>query len=237
MAGRPEELAPGVWRIPTLGKDLVNSFAFVDGHGSVGLVDAGLRGATRRLVAALAVLGKKPTDVTRIVVTHGHFDHIGGARRLRDRTGAAVEVHDHDAGYVRSGRTPPVDRAAPGAWLLALHRHQSRSDVDATFSEGDVLEVGGGLRVLHTPGHTPGHCSFLHEPSGVLITGDALMNWGGKTSYSFGAGCTDYKMSVDTADRLGEVDYEIAAFTHGPAITSQARPAVQSFLSRRLKGR
>jgi glyoxylase-like metal-dependent hydrolase (beta-lactamase superfamily II) len=108
--------------------------------------------------------------------------------------------------------------------------------VDETFTEGDVIPAAGGLRVLHTPGHSPGHCSFLHEPSGVLVTGDALTNLRARMNYSFASSCSDFKMSQGTADRLGEVDYEVAAFTHGPEIRTGARDAVRSFLRRRLAG-
>jgi glyoxylase-like metal-dependent hydrolase (beta-lactamase superfamily II) len=221
--------------MPTFGRNLINSFAFVETDGAVTLIDAGLRGATRRLVAALADIGSRPEAVTRILATHAHFDHVGDARRLRDRTGAALHVHEHDASYVRDGRPPPRDPAIPLARVLGyLQRRQASSDVDGTYTDNEVLPVAGGLRVLHTPGHTPGHCSFLHEPSGVLVTGDALVNFRGRMNYSFAAGCTNFRMSKDTADRLGEVDYDLVAFTHGPEIRDGARPAVREFLRKRL---
>jgi glyoxylase-like metal-dependent hydrolase (beta-lactamase superfamily II) len=235
MPPRAIALVPGVWRMPTFGKNLINSFAFVEPDGSVTLIDAGLRGATRRLVAALASIGVQPEAVSRIIATHAHSDHIGDARRLRTRTGGELHIHEHDAGYVRHGTPPPRDPAVPLAKVLGfLQRRQAKSDVDGTYTDNDVLPVLGGLRVLHTPGHTPGHCSFLHEPTGVLITGDALVNFRGRMNYSFAAACTNFKMSKDTADRLGEVDYELVAFTHGPEIRDDARPAVRQFLKERL---
>jgi glyoxylase-like metal-dependent hydrolase (beta-lactamase superfamily II) len=238
MAARVIALAPGVWRLPTFGRDLINSFAFVEADGSVTLIDAGLRGATRRLVGALDAIGARPDQVTRILATHAHVDHIGDARRLRARTGAQLQIHEHDAGYVRDGIPPPRDPAIPlGRVLGFLQRRQASSDVDGTYTDDDVLPVAGGLRVLHTPGHSPGHCSFLHEPSGILITGDALVNFRGKMNYSFAASCTNFRMSKDTAARLGDVDYELVAFTHGPEIRSGARPAVREFLRRRLGDR
>jgi glyoxylase-like metal-dependent hydrolase (beta-lactamase superfamily II) len=236
MPPRAIALAPDVWRLPTLGRDLINSFAFIEPDGSVTLVDAGLRGATRRLVAGLASIGSQPEDVTRILATHAHLDHVGDARRLRARTGGGLHVHEHDADYVRRGTAPPRDPTLPlGQVFGYLQRRQSSSEVDGTFAENDVLPVAGGLRVLHTPGHTPGHCSFLHEPSGVLVTGDALVNFRGRMNYSFAASCTSFRMSQDTADRLGEVDYELVAFTHGPEIRHNARQAVRDFLRERLR--
>lgn len=234
MPPGPRQLAPGVWRLPTLGSSAINSFVFADDDGTVCLVDTGLKGAPKRLTAALAEIGKRPTDVTRILLTHAHPDHGGGASALRERCGAPVHIHDDDAGYLAAGRRPPADPTRPLARVLALVGNKQPScPVDQTLAEGDLVAVAGGIRVLHTPGHSPGHCSFLHERSGVLVTGDALFNWRHKISYSIAALCSNYALSKDTADRLGEVDYEIAAFTHGPEIKEDARASVRTFLLRR----
>jgi glyoxylase-like metal-dependent hydrolase (beta-lactamase superfamily II) len=231
----PVELAKGVWRIPTLGANLINSFAFENEDGTLGLVDAGLKGAPKRLVAALGSIGKRPEDVKTIVLTHAHPDHQGGAARMRARSGGRLHVHADDAEFVRGGRRPAMDPPRPIGRVLAFgpFGRQPACEVDGTFGDGELLGIGGGLRVLHTPGHSPGHCSYLHERSGVLITGDALFNWRDKLSYPFSILCSNFELSRETADRLGEVDYEIAAFTHGPEIRADAREAVRSFLRRR----
>jgi glyoxylase-like metal-dependent hydrolase (beta-lactamase superfamily II) len=175
MAPQPAvALAPGIFRIPTAGKDLINSFALVQEDGSVTLVDTGLKKAPARIVAGLASIGKHPRDVTRIVLTHVHPDHAGGAAEMSRRTG-----------------------------------------------------------VVHTPGHSPGHISLLVEPSGTLITGDALFNFrflrGARISPAFL--CSDFAMTKRTAHRLGELEYEVAAFTHGPEIRVRARETVRDLLS------
>lgn len=235
MRRRVVALAPGVWRLPTVGRDLVNSFVFEDSDGALTLVDAGFPGATRRLMAALAEMGKHPNDVARILATHAHIDHIGSARRVRERTGARMHVHEDDSIYVSEGRPPPYGSPGLMARVFSfVHRRQPGCPVDGTYTEGDLLPVAGGLRVLHTPGHSPGHCSFLHESTGVLITGDAIFNFRSKITYSGAYSCADFKMSQHTADRLGEVDYEVAAFTHGPEIRDRARESVREFVRRRL---
>jgi len=229
-------LVPGVWRMPTFGKNLINSFAFVEPDGSVTLIDAGLRGATRRLVAALASIGVQPEAVSRIIATHAHSDHIGDARRLRTRTGGELHIHEHDAGYVRHGTPPPRDPAVPLAKVLGfLQRRQAKSDVGRDLHRQRRSPPYSEASAFCTRPDTPlVTARFLHEPTGVLITGDALVNFRGRMNYSFAAACTNFKMSKDTADRLGEVDYELVAFTHGPEIRDDARPAVRQFLKERL---
>jgi glyoxylase-like metal-dependent hydrolase (beta-lactamase superfamily II) len=99
------------------------------------------------------------------------------------------------------------------------------------LADGDVLDVGGGLRIVHTPGHSPGHVSLLHEPTRVLITGDALFNVLG-VRWPPRIFCTDFTLTQRTAHVLGELEYDVAAFTHGPEITDGARERVRRFLSR-----
>lgn len=227
------QLAPGVWRVPTTPFDLVNSFLLEAPDGSMTVVDAGLKRAHGKVLAALAGLGKAPQDVTSLVLSHAHLDHAGGAAGVQAATGSRVLSHDREAVYLREGRPPLQDRRQRGGRLLArMPGGFAKVDVAETFADGAVLPVGGGLTVVHTPGHTPGHCSFLHEPTGVLLTGDALFNLR-SIRYSFAGFCTDVSLSRASAGRLGELDFEVAAFTHGPQITRGARDAVRAFLAGR----
>jgi glyoxylase-like metal-dependent hydrolase (beta-lactamase superfamily II) len=228
-------LAPNLYRIPTVRFDIVNSFAFVEDDGSVTLVDCGTSSAPARIVAGLAALGKSPADVQRIILTHAHSDHAGGARAMAERTGVAgVVVHGDDAGFARTGAQPPLDRSVRLGRLLARRLEGRQAfdpvDVDHELVDGEVLPVGGGLRVVHTPGHSPGHISLLHEPSGVLITGDAIWNVL-RLRWPVKAFCTDVAMTQRTASVLGDLDYSTAAFTHGPQVADRARERVRGFLA------
>jgi glyoxylase-like metal-dependent hydrolase (beta-lactamase superfamily II) len=95
------QLADGVWRLPTAPADLVNSFLLADDDGSLTLVDAGLRRADRRVLAALEQLGRAPGDVQRILMTHAHADHAGGLAAAQRATGGLVLVHETEAPYLR----------------------------------------------------------------------------------------------------------------------------------------
>lgn len=235
--GRPAvELAPGVFRIPTAG-DFVNSFAFLEEDGSVALVDCGLKRAPARIVRALAHIGRHPTDVTRIVLTHAHSDHAGGAAEMVGATAApGVDVHEADAGYVSAGVRPPLDATKGAARVFGRISGGgfAPAPVAETLRDGQVLDVSGGLRVVHTPGHTPGHASLLHLGTGVLITGDSIFNMASRMSWPAAAFCTSFAQSKETAARLADVDFGIAAFTHGPEIRDRARERIRAFLGARL---
>lgn len=230
------QLADGVWRVPTAPRSFLNCFLLAGDDGTLTLVDAGTRGAPKAVLAALAQLGRGPGDVTHLLLTHAHADHAGGARAMVDATGSRVSAHEREAVYLREGRSPAPDRTTRGGRLFARVPSAltgfARLDVDETFADGAELPLAGGLRVVHTPGHTPGHCSFLHPASGVLLTGDALFNVRGLAD-SPAALCTDGGIARASAARLAELDYDVAAFAHGEHVGSGAQAAVRAFLASR----
>ena len=223
-------LAPGIWRIPLVG-DFVNGFLFRDADDQVTLIDMGLKPSGKKVVAALRWIGSDVTDVTRLLLTHAHSDHAGGAAYVAEQTGLGIGVHVDDAAFVRSGTVPAMGSRLgrlmsrlPGNGFAAV-------PVAEELSDGQVLPVAGGLRVVHTPGHSPGHASYLHEESGVLITGDAIFNVR-RLRWPVRAFCSDFAMTTRTAHVLGELDYTTAAFTHGPELREHPREDIRAFLAR-----
>jgi glyoxylase-like metal-dependent hydrolase (beta-lactamase superfamily II) len=212
-----------VWRIPTSVGDFVNSYAFRDTDGTFTVVDAGLslRWCNRKLRRGLTEIGAGPATITRLVATHAHVDHAGGLSRLAAQTGAPVAAHEREAIYLRDGKVPRLASGRGGKF--------PKLTVAEEFLDGTLLPDAGGLRVVHTPGHSPGHVSLVHEPTGVLVTGDALFNVRG-VRYSPRSLCTDPDTNRKSADALGDLDFEVAAFTHGPEIRSGAKDAVRAFL-------
>ena len=151
-------LAPGVVRIPTSG-DFINSFAFLEPDGSVTLVDCGLKKAPAKIVAGLRHLGKDPKDVSRIILTHAHMDHAGGAREMISTTGVAgAAIHEDDVPYVAAGENAPPDVSTTmGRIFLRMPgRTFDPFEVSEVLHDGELLDVAGGLRILHTPGTPPG---------------------------------------------------------------------------------
>ncbi|WP_037600907.1 MBL fold metallo-hydrolase [Streptacidiphilus rugosus] len=227
------QLAPNVWRIPAGPFDFVNAFVLLDDDGQVTLVDTGMASSGGRIEAGLALAGKGLSDITRIVLTHAHGDHAGGAARIAEQSGAGVSIHEIDAPFAREGKAPPRDQST------FLGRMVSKQDakkpafppviIGEEFKDGDVLPIAGGLRVVHTPGHSPGHVALLAETTGVLITGDSIWNIR-RMKWSVKAFCQDIRLNRQTAHVLGELDYQIAAFTHGKHVSEQAREKVRGFL-------
>jgi glyoxylase-like metal-dependent hydrolase (beta-lactamase superfamily II) len=180
----PREIAPGVYG---LGSDLV-SWYLVENEGRLTAVDAGVRGFAGNLESDLRAIGHAPGDVEAVILTHSDFDHTGVVPELR-AAGARVLIHPADEGTLRNPGAKGGD-ASPIHFLALLLRPRFLGTVGhflrrgalspakiegaETFEDGDVLNVPGRPRVVHTPGHTPGHCVFLFEGQRALFVGDAL---------------------------------------------------------------
>jgi glyoxylase-like metal-dependent hydrolase (beta-lactamase superfamily II) len=177
-------VVPGVHR---LGSRLVNWY-LVEENGGVTAVDAGLPRYSRELDADLRELDHVVGDVDAVVLTHSDADHTGLATRLR-AAGGRVLIHAADeATLAKPG--PKTGDASPqhilphlwrprvwgffGGMALAGGARPPAIHGAETFGDGNILEVPGRPRVVHTPGHTPGHCALLFEGRGALFVGDAM---------------------------------------------------------------
>lgn len=232
-------LTDSLVRVPHI-SDLLNSYILLDDDGSVTLVDCGLARGAAKVRAALAEVGRGPSDVQRVILTHAHSDHAGGAAEIvRDADVLGVEAHPEDHPYLLSGMAPPVNAGRTAGRIL--NRLQSGSfepvPIARGLQDGEFLPVAGGLQVLHTPGHTPGHVSLLHPDSGWLLTGDCILHPFRRMIWPFAVYCVSPAQNDASAELLAEVEFESAAFTHGTEIRVNARDAIRGFITRRGKRR
>lgn len=222
-----EEVVPRVYRVP-LG--FVNAFVLVEEEGLT-LIDAGMAWHARRLRRALQALGFGPAAVRQVLVTHADGDHVGGLPALLAQAPAAqVLASPHEAQALREGRFPRPLRVSPRwAWALRLSepffRVPAVPQVETLPAEGGTLPVLGGLEVIPTPGHTPGHVAFYLPAQGVLFAGDALRAPSGQLQVSRGVNTWDEEQALASARRLAALNPKVICVGHGPVLRGVAIPA------------
>ncbi len=171
------EIIPNVHLIPGI---VANPYVIIDPDGLT-LIDAGLPGSDKKILNYLAGMGRAPSDLKRILITHADLDHVGGLAALKKKTGARIFSSQVEAEAMAAGHSsrPLKPRnfffkiifSFSGVFYKAKQVH-----ADEILADGQVLPLLAGLRVVETPGHTPGHLSFFSPASGVLFVGDSLVS-------------------------------------------------------------
>ena len=173
----------GVHRV----EDSFTNWYLVEEDGRLTIVDTGLPGSWKLLGEALAAIGRTPGDIEAVVLTHGHFDHLGFAERARSELRVPVWVHENDVPLTRQPRQYGHERARalyfatqlralPIVASLVAHRAWWPKPVrEVSRFESGFLPVPGSPRVVPTPGHTLGHCALDLPDRDCVIAGDAIV--------------------------------------------------------------
>jgi glyoxylase-like metal-dependent hydrolase (beta-lactamase superfamily II) len=221
-------LAPGVIHIATSKTD--NAY-LIDGDDGLTLVDVGSGKAVDLLLRTITELGRDPADLNRIVLTHAHPDHVQGAPALREHTGARVLIHAADAAWLADGRVPADGRSSPAARRFDRlpAAHWAPFKPDAAVEDGELIAGSVGLRVFHTPGHSPGHIALLHEPTRTVLVGDAVFH-ARHLGYGPATFAADPAARASGAARI-PTNVTAVGFGHGAPLTGPGVDALQAFLA------
>ena len=212
------EIAPNVHQLQ-LG--FVNAYLIVDADGLT-LIDTGMPGSNKKILEYVSSLGKVPADLKRIILTHSDLDHIGGLAALKTATNARTYASTIEADGIARGKStrPPKGRSLRRL-LLTLLRPMVKArpvNVDEKLNDGQSLPVLGGLRVVDTSGHTPGHISLFSPSAKILFGGDSMRAVDDRLVPSPPAITWDETKMRQSVKRQAALGAEIVCVGHGPVI-------------------
>ncbi len=160
---------------------------------TLALIDTGFAGNAERIIAYIRKIGRQPQELSRIILTHNHPDHAGSANQLKALTGAIIMAH-------------------PDEHIKA----------DVHINDGDIIPCLSGLRVVHTPGHTPGSVCLFLEQRNIIFVGDVVINHGDKLSRPLPNPSVDIDQAEESLRKLAQLPYDACLFSHGEPILKGA---------------
>ncbi len=213
-----------------------------DGDGAT-IIDTGMPGQLDAIKAHLDRMRVDLSEIRRIILTHQDIDHIGGASALAEATGARVFAHPDDIPYIEGDlpsikmtpdRIEKMTQSLPDAErerVRAILQNPPRVKVGTAIRDGDELPFHGGLLVVHTPGHTPGHVSIFLKRSRVLLSGDALRVEEGELVGPSPSATPDMEMATASLGKLVPLPVDRVLCYHGGLSPEGAAARIRALAS------
>jgi glyoxylase-like metal-dependent hydrolase (beta-lactamase superfamily II) len=204
------------------------------------LVDTGFPGQLEKFQEAVKKMGLPFERISKILITHQDIDHVGSLASIVKELNGKVEViaHEIEKQYITGERTPiklalleknkdslPDERKGFYEILKAGFAN-SKTNVDRIVLDGDVLPYCGGIKVIYTPGHTPGHIALYHRDSKTLITGDAMNIQDGHLVGPNQEHTYDMDEAVKSLQKFAQYDIQNIVCYHSGLYDSNANEAI-----------
>ena len=206
------------------------------------LVDAGMAGSLSEIKNAIGNIGVPFERLNKIIVTHQDIDHIGGIKSiLNELNEVKVLAHEEDKPYIQGEKKLVRINSNFMERINALPEEEQKKvldmlenisvPVDITLEDGEELADCGGIIVIHTPGHTPGHICLYHKVSKTLIVGDAMNIIDGQLIGPNKLLLTeeDAKTAINSLKKFEKYDVENVIAYHGGLLNNNPNQRIKEF--------
>jgi hydroxyacylglutathione hydrolase len=172
-------------------------FAYLIFGDQICLIDSGVAGSETIILDYIKKAGRDPREISRLVFTHSHADHIGGSRAIKAQTGCKVAAHIDAKPWIEDVDRQYAERPIGNFYDLV----GGSIEIDLGLKDGDQLDLGDGktLEIFHTPGHSKGAISLLDHHDMALFTGDAVPKPGTVPIYE------DVATSIQSIQKLKQI--------------------------------
>jgi len=187
------------------------------------LIDTGMPRSLQKIEHYLAQVEVKPSDLKMVILTHCHIDHVGCAAQLGKRFGIKILIGKQDSPYVTGERRlpPPKGLAGVGFRLFGDILRFEPFKPDGTLKDGDNI---GKLKIIHTPGHTPGSICVFDTETGTLFSGDSLLSSKGELKPPSPSFSLNHREAIDSLEKIIGLNIENLCPGHGePLLGDVAR--------------
>jgi glyoxylase-like metal-dependent hydrolase (beta-lactamase superfamily II) len=204
-----------------------NTYILVDPDGLT-LIDAGLPRTDKKILTYVGTLGKSASDVKRIILTHSDLDHIGSLAALHKATGARTYASRIEAGAIAAGKASRQIKRRGFSMrrlmfaVLGPFMRPKPFHVDEILSDGQILPLLGGLRVVDSSGHTPGHISLYASSARILFCGDSMVTDEAGIHGSRPGLTWDDAKAREAVKRQAALGARIVCSGHGPVVMDAA---------------
>lgn len=179
-------------------------------HKGYVLIDTGTPRDPVSFISQMNSMGLKPSDVKYILITHAHWDHVGGLAELKEITNALVVVHIYEVLFIERG----------GQGFRGVK-------VDISLRDDDSID---GFLAIHTPGHTPGSMCYLNQDHGALFIGDLVYEENGVLHEMFHKYSQDPSMNRKSIAKLLAYNFKHVMPSHGDPILWRGREVLENLV-------